>query len=165
MNRHYKRKLERLEKEIEKANKSENYILWIKLLKERNALVKELTEVQRVEIPMTLKNALKDYSPEERRELTTQIIMVVAIADILKTSTQDIEDKFREFGISSISICNQLRKISNSLADVIETIEKVNNEFFTQRYIEVVDDIEEHVNNTLKNYIFDEIHKINNPKK
>lgn len=165
MNRHYTRKLERLEKEIEKANKSENYILWIKLLRERNALVKELTKVQRVEIPTTLKNALKDYSPEDRRELTTQIIMVVAIADILKTSTQATEDKFREFGISSVSICDQLRKISSNLADVIETIEKVNNEFFTQRYIEVVDDIEEHVNNTLKNYIFDEIHGIASPKK
>lgn len=156
MERELKRKLERLDRQIDEALRNRNYVRQMQLIRQR----KDLLTVKETEVRMTLKDAMAEYSVEDRREMTVEVITAVAVADMLNSVTIDVEERFKRFGITSVPMVEELRNVSKKLADVVRTIENVGNDVFTENYMDVVDNAEIHLMSTLKNYVRNELHKL-----
>lgn len=161
MNRAQERQLKRLEEKIEIAKRNGNYVQHLALLKERE----KLFEAKRVEIRQTLKDAMQDYTSDRRREMTKNIIVAVVMSDIMVSATMDIEECFRKYGMSSVPMLSDIRNICNKFKDVVSTINNVHNDLFMERYIEVADEVEEKVMETLKEYITESVMKMDLVKK
>ena len=161
MNRAQEKQLKRLEEKIEIAKRNGNYVQHLALLKERE----KLFEVKRVEARQSLKEAMRDYTPDKRREMTKNIIVAVVMSDIMVSATMDIEECFRKYGMSSVPMLSDIRNTCNKFRDVVSTIDKVHNDLFMERYIEVADEVEEKVMETLKKYITESIMKMDLVKK
>lgn len=156
MERELRRKLERLDRQIDEARRNRNYIRQMQLIRQRQ----DLLTVKETEVRMTLKDAMAEYSVEDRREMTVEVITAVAVADMLNSVAIDVEDKLRRFGISGVPMMEELRKVSKKLAEVVRTIENVGNGVFTENYMDVVDNAEIHLMATLKNYVRNELQKL-----
>ena len=161
MNRAQERKLKKLEEKIEIAKRNGNYVQHLVLLKERE----KLFEAKRVEIRQTLKDAMQDYTSDRRREMTKNIIVAVVMSDIMVSATMDIEECFRKYGMSSVPMLSDIRNTCNKFKDVVATINNVHNDLFTERYMEVADEVEEKVMGTLKEYITESVMKMDLVKK
>lgn len=156
MNRTQERQLKRLKEKIDIAKRNNNYVQYLALLKERE----KLFAVERVEVRQTLKDAMQDYTPEKRREMTKNIIVAVVMSDIMVSATMDIEERFRKYGMSSVPMLSDIRDTCNKFKKVVATINNVHNDLFMDRYIEVADEIEEKVMKTLKEYITESVMKM-----
>lgn len=156
MNRTQERQLKRLQEKIDIAKRNNNYVQYLALLKERE----KLFAVERVEVRQTLKDAMQDYTPEKRREMTKNIIVAVVMSDIMVSAMMDIEERFRKYGMSSVPMLSDIRDTCNKFKKVVATINNVHNDLFMDRYIEVADEIEEKVMKTLKEYITESVMKI-----
>lgn len=161
MNRAQERKLKKLEEKIEIAKRNGNYVQHLALLKERE----KLFEAKRVEVRQSLKDAMQDYTSDKRREMTKNIIVAVVMSDIMVSATMDIEECFRKYGMSSVPMLSDIRNICNKFKDVVATINNVHNDLFTERYMEVADEVEEKVMGTLKEYITESVMKMDLVKK
>ena len=161
MNRTQERQLKRLQEKIDIAKRNNNYVQYLALLKERE----KLFAVERVEVRQTLKDAMQDYTPEKRREMTKNIIVAVVMSDIMVSATMDIEERFRKYGMSSVPMLSDIRDTCNKFKKVVATINNVHNDLFMDRYIEVADEIEEKVMETLKEYITESVMKMDLVKK
>lgn len=161
MNRAQERQLKRLEEKIEIAKRNGNYVQHLCLLKERE----KLFATERVEVRQTLKDAMQDYTPDKRREMTKNIIVAVVMSDIMVSATMDIEESFRKYGMSSVPMLSDIREYCNKFKDVVATINNVHNDLFMERYIEVADEVEEKVMETLKEYITESVMKMDLVKK
>lgn len=161
MNRAQERQLKRLEEKIEIAKRNGNYVQHLHLLKERE----KLFAVERVEVRQTLKDAMQDYTTDKRREMTKNIIVAVVMSDIMVSATMDIEESFRKYGMSSVPMLSDIRDTCNKFKDVVATINNVHNDLFMERYIEVADEVEEKVMETLKEYITESVMKMDLVKK
>lgn len=161
MNRAQERQLKKLEEKIEIAKRNGNYVQHLALLKERE----KLFEAKRVEVRQSLKDAMQDYTSDRRREMTKNIIVAVVMSDIMVSATMDIEECFRKYGMSSVPMLSDIRNICNKFKDVVATINNVHNDLFTERYMEVADEVEEKVMKTLKEYITESVMKIDLVKK
>ena len=161
MNRAQERKLKKLEEKIEIAKRNGNYVQHLVLLKERE----KLFEAKRVEVRQSLKDAMQDYTPDKRREMTKNIIVAVVMSDIMVSATMDIEECFRKYGMSSVPMLSDIRNTCNKFKDVVATINNVHNDLFTERYMEVADEVEEKVMGTLKEYITESVMKMDLVKK
>ena len=156
MNRTQERQLKRLQEKIDIAKRNNNYVQYLALLKERE----KLFAVERVEVRQTLKDAMQDYIPEKRREMTKNIIVAVVMSDIMVSATMDIEERFRKYGMSSVPMLSDIRDTCNKFKKVVATINNVHNDLFMDRYIEVADEVEEKVMETLKEYITESVMKM-----
>ena len=156
MNRTQERQLKKLQEKIDIAKRNNNYVQYLALLKERE----KLFSVERVEVRQTLKDAMQDYTPEKRREMTKNIIVAVVMSDIMVSATMDIEERFRKYGMSSVPMLSDIRDTCNKFKKVVATINNVHNDLFMDRYIEVADEIEEKVMKTLKEYITESVMKM-----
>lgn len=156
MNRTQERQLKRLQEKIDIAKRNNNYVQYLALLKERE----KLFAVERVEVRQTLKDAMQDYTPEKRREMTKNIIVAVVMSDIMVSATMDIEERFRKYGMSSVPMLSDIRDTCNKFKKVVATINNVHNDLFMDRYIEVADEVEEKVMETLKEYITESVMKM-----
>lgn len=161
MNRAQERQLKKLEEKIEIAKRNGNYVQHLALLKERE----KLFEAKRVEVRQSLKDAMQDYTSDKRREMTKNIIVAVVMSDIMVSATMDIEECFRKYGMSSVPMLSDIRNTCNKFKDVVATINNVHNDLFTERYMEVADEVEEKVMKTLKEYITESVMKIDLVKK
>ena len=161
MNRTQERQLKKLQEKIDIAKRNNNYVQYLALLKERE----KLFAVERVEVRQTLKDAMQDYTPEKRREMTKNIIVAVVMSDIMVSATMDIEERFRKYGMSSVPMLSDIRDTCNKFKKVVATINNVHNDLFMDRYIEVADEIEEKVMDTLKEYITESVMKMDLVKK
>lgn len=161
MNRAQERQLKRLQEKIEIAKRNGNYVQHLRLLEERE----KLFATERVEVRQTLKDAMQDYTPDKRREMTKNIIVAVVMSDIMVSATMDIEDCFKKYGMSSVPMLSDIRNTCNKFKDVVATINNVHNDLFMERYIEVADEIEEKVMKTLKEYITESVMKMDLVKK
>lgn len=103
---------------------------------------------------------MQDYTPEKRREMTKNIIVAVVMSDIMVSATMDIEERFRKYGMSSVPMLSDIRDTCNKFKKVVATINNVHNDLFMDRYIEVADEIEEKVMETLKEYITESVMKM-----
>lgn len=156
MNRTQERQLKRLQEKIDIAKRNNNYVQYLALLKERE----KLFAVERVEVRQTLKDAMQDYTPEKRREMTKNIIVAVVMSDIMVSATMDIEERFRKYGMSSVPMLSDIRDTCNKFKKVVATINNVHNDLFMDRYIEVADEVEEKVMETMKEYITESVMKM-----
>lgn len=161
MNRTQERQLKKLQEKIDIAKRNNNYVQYLALLKERE----KLFAVERVEVRQTLKDAMQDYTPDKRREMTKNIIVAVVMSDIMVSATMDIEESFRKYGMSSVPMLSDIRDTCNKFKDVVATINNVHNDLFMERYIEVADEVEEKVMETLKEYITESVMKMDLVKK
>lgn len=161
MNRTQERQLKKLQEKIDIAKRNNNYVQYLALLKERE----KLFAVERVEVRQTLKDAMQDYTPEKRREMTKNIIVAVVMSDIMVSATMDIEERFRKYGMSSVPMLSDIRDTCNKFKKVVATINNVHNDLFMDRYIEVADEVEEKVMDTLKEYITESVMKMDLVKK
>lgn len=146
----------KLDKKIAEAKRTGQFIQALRLSQEREKLV----DLKIVSTRVTLKEAFDKQSREQRMEMTTQVIIAVAISDILVSATMDIEQKFRQFGISGIPMMKEIRGITKQLANVVHTIDAPGVNILSETYIDVADRVEEKVMDTLKEYIYDEMHKV-----
>ena len=156
MNRSQERQLKKLEEKIEIAKRNGNYVQHLALLKERE----KLFEAKRVEVRQSLKDAMQDYTSDRRREMTKNIIVAVVMSDIMVSATMDIEERFRKYGLSSVPMLSDIRDTCNKFKKVVATINNVHNDLFMDRYIEVADEVEEKVMETLKEYITESVMKM-----
>ena len=111
-----------------------------------------LTRSELVKVRTTLLDCIRDHTPEERREVTTRIIYAIAIADILGSAIGDVEFYMRDkFGIVEISLMDDLRKAVALLQRAVKSIDDVGSEFFSENYMNIVDELEMKYEATLKN--------------
>lgn len=150
-----KRELERLQSQLNRAMDKRNYIEQMKLRKKIDELMNEERSSQQT----TLFQALKDYTPEKRREMTVRMITAVSISDMLLSATLDIESSFRDLGIIDVPVLREVKDISNRCRKIVSTISKVHNTFLDEHYCDVTDEIEAKVVPMLKNYIMNEMYK------
>lgn len=150
-----KQKLAEIDEEIFRARKSYNYVGVLRLMDKRKAILDAEIKSEQT----TLFEVIKDYSPEERRKMTLNMITAVVGSDILLSTVIDIEEKFKELGIIEVPVLSNIKKITKELRNVVSTIHNVHNDFLDENYCEVCDSIEEKYSLTLKNYIFNEVQK------
>ena len=149
------RELERLQTKLQDAIKKGHYIEQMKIKAQIDELLNEEKRLQQT----TLFQALKDYTPEKRREMTVKMITAVSMSDMLLSATLDIEDSFRKLGIIEIPVLNEVKDISKRCRKVVSTINVVHNSFLDEHYCDVTDEIEAKVVPMLKNYIMNEMNK------
>lgn len=149
------RKLEQLQAKLQVAILKSNYIEQMKIKAQINELVNEEKRSQQT----TLFQALKDYTPEKRREMTVKMITAVSMSDMLLSATLDIENAFCKLGIIDVPILKEIKDVSNRCRKVVSTINSVHNSFLNEHYCEVTDEIEAKVLPMLKSYIMNEMNK------
>lgn len=149
-----KRKIAEIDEEIVRARKSYNYVGVLRLEDKKRAILDAAIKSEQT----TLLEVIKDYSPEERRKMTLNMITAVVGSDILLSTV--IEEKFKELGIIEVPVLSNIKKITKELRNVVSTIHNVHNDFLDENYCEVCDSIEEKYSLTLKNYIFNEVQKL-----
>ena len=155
MNPNKMRELERLQLQLQKAIDQRKYIGQMRI----RAKIEELMNEDKRSQQTTLFQALKDYTPEKRREMTVRMITAVSISDMLLSATLDIESSFRDLGIIDVPILREVKDISNRCRKIVSTISKVHNTFLDEHYCDVTDEIEAKVVPMLKNYIMNEMYK------
>lgn len=151
-----KRKIAEIDEEIIRAKKSHNYVDALRLINKRKTILDAEIKSEQT----TLLEVIKDYSSEERREMTLNMITAVVGSDILLSTVIDIEEKFKELGIIEVPVLSNIKKITRELRNIISTIHNVHNDFLDENYCEVCDSIEEKYSLTLKNYIFNEVQEL-----
>lgn len=155
MDRQLQKQIARIDEKIAKAKASNNLFKVIQLTKERNKLL----EPQVIEQRMTLKQALKSYSQEERNKATAEVIYTVATADLLYSATMTVEETLRKkFGIG-LPMLEEMRDIVKRLWGIVKTIDAVGNEIFSCSYADIVTEVETKYEATMMNYIRNEIMK------
>ena len=123
-----KRKLAEIDKEITMAKNSYNYVGAMQLIAKRKAILDAEIKSEQT----TLLEVIKDYSPEERRKMTLNMITAVVGSDILLSTVIDIEEKFKELGIIEVPVLSNIKKITKELRNVVSTIHNVHNDFLTK---------------------------------
>lgn len=103
-----KRKLAEIDKEIVMAKNSYNYVGAMQLIAKRKAILDAEIKSEQT----TLLEVIKDYSPEERRKMTLNMITAVVGSDILLSTVIDIEEKFKELGIIEVPVLSNIKKIT-----------------------------------------------------
>lgn len=142
------RKIAELNEKIREATKRFDYARVAKYKKE----LAELNRLEVVKIRTTLLDCIRNQTPEERREVTTRIIYAIAIADILGSAIGDVEFYMRDkFGITEISLMEQLKQAVKLLQAAVKSIDDVGSEFFSENYMNIVDELEIQYEATLKN--------------
>lgn len=149
------RELKRLQTKLQDTIEKGHYIEQMKIKAQIDVLLNEEKRLQQT----TLFQALKDYTPEKRREMTVKMITAVSMSDMLLSATLDIEDSFRKLGIIEIPVLNEVKDISKRCRKVVSTINVVHNSFLDEHYCDVTDEIEAKVVPMLKNYIMNEMNK------
>lgn len=149
------RELKCLQTKLQDAMQKRNYIEQMKIKAQIDELVNEEKRSQQT----TLFQALKDYTPEKRREMTVKMITAVSMSDMLLSATLDIEDAFRKLGIIEVPVLNEVKDISKRCRKIVSTINAVHNSFLDEHYCDVTDEIEAKVVPMLKNYIMNEMNK------
>lgn len=156
MNRQQLRELKRLDEKISKAKTNNDIMRLSRLMAEREKLL----SADKKELKMTLKDAMVDYSVEDRREMTVDIVCAVAIADMLWGVTLELNDKFKKkLNLKDTPILTELQEICDRLKRLVKTIDNVNNEVFSTRYMEIVDEIETELNADYKESVFKKFYK------
>lgn len=131
--------IKRLQDKIHFCQRRGDFVGVIQHQKELNKLV----EVEQVKIRSTLLDCIKEQSEEERREITTRVIYAIAIGDILLSAIGDVESYMRsKFGITDISTMDALRKSIALLQNAVKSIDNVGSSFFSENYMNIVDEIE-----------------------
>lgn len=160
MNRQQRKALERIDEKIAKAKASNNLFKVMQLTQER----KKLLEPQIVEQRLTLREALSNYTQEERNQATSEVIYAVATADLLYSATMTVEETLRKkFGIG-LPMLDEMRDIVKRLSKLVATIDKVGNEMFSYSYADIVTEVETKYEATMLNYIHNKIIKYTNDK-
>ena len=149
------RELKRLQTKLQDAIEKCHYIEQMKIKAQINELVNDEKRSQQT----TLFQALKDYTPDKRREMTVKMITAVSMSDMLLSATLDIEDAFRKLGIIDVPVLNEVKDISKRCRKIVSTINAVHNSFLDEHYCDVTDEIEAKVVPMLKNYIMNEMNK------
>lgn len=155
MKREQQRKIEKLDKKIAEAIRQKNFVRQMELTNERNKLLKP----QIIKTRVTLKDMMSNYSPEDKIEMTIQVIIAVVISDILLSATMDVESKMKKFGISGVPMMSDLREVCKKLSNTVRTIDAVGSRIFSENYMEVADEVEMKVLNMVKNFVSNELHK------
>lgn len=160
MNRQQRKAIERIDEKIAKAKASNNIFKIMQLTQERNKLL----ESQVIEQRLTLREALSNYTQEERNQATAEVIYAVATADLLYSATMTVEETLRKkFGIG-LPMLDEMRDIVKRLKDIVVTIDKVGSEMFSYSYADIVTEVETKYEATMLNYIRNEIMKYTNNK-
>lgn len=155
------KEIKQLEKKIVEATLKGDYMAQFKYKGKLNAILKAEQEHTRT----TLLDCIADRTPEERREATTRVIYAIATADLLYGATMDVEEYLRkEFGIVDIPIMEHLRDIVKQLHKVVKSIDDVGSGIFSDRYMEIVDEIETKYDATMRNYILNRLLKASKQK-
>lgn len=161
MTKEQKRALRRIDDKIDKAKAARNMVKVMQLAAER----RQILEQRRTEERMTMQEALKDYTPKERHEATTEVIYAVATADILYGAVMDVESRMRnKYGIDELPICKRLKQLVQELHNIVKTIDDTGSDYFSSYYADVVYEIETKYEMTLKNFIYNEIQKAENKR-
>lgn len=146
--------LRKIDEAIAKAYRKGDLITMTRLRQDRERMVAEFGEEQRV----TLKKAMDGYTREEKDEATAMIVYCVATADILYGITQDIESQFRRrFGLDALPMLKDMRDIVDRLSKIVKTIDDVKSPIFSEKYADMVEAVELKYASTMKNFIYREV--------
>lgn len=116
---------------------------------------KELEAMQREEddgLYKSLSQCMGNITTDEKMEVTMRLISVVAIADILSGAIGDLKTYMRDrFNIRDIKLVNELEKAFEILQNCVGSIDRVGKEFFSNNYMDIVEELETMYGATLKN--------------
>lgn len=140
----------KLDKKIAEAAAKGNFAKQAMYMKERADLDKK----QLVKLKSSLAECMSDYSDEERREATVEVVYTIAIADILSGAIMDVLELLKKrFDIADIPMLVEMNKIAKYYQKVVKNIDDIGSEIFSNKYMEMVDQVETMCNVTLKNSI------------
>lgn len=140
----------KLDKKIAEAAAKGDFIRQIRFMKEKQELDKKHIE----EVKSSLASCLSDYTDQERREATVEIVYTIALADILSGAIMDVLGLFKKrFDIDEVPMLKKMAQTAKTYQEVVKTIDDIGSEIFSNKYMDIVDEVEMMCNATLKNSI------------
>lgn len=116
---------------------------------------KELNAMQQAEddgLYKSLSQCMGNITPDEKIETTMRLISVVALADILNGAIGDLKAYMRDkFKIRDIKLINELEQAFKILQNAVGSIDRVGKEFFSENYMNIVDELETMYGATMRN--------------
>lgn len=148
--------LQRMEKGLLKAREKGDMLTVVRIKQD----IDRIHEMRLAQERLTMKEALKDYNREDLNEATAMVIYAIVTADILCGATMDLEEVMRKrFDIDGLPVFDKLRNITAELQKVVRTIDNVGSGVLSERYADMVSEIETRYSATMKNYIYNEVMK------
>lgn len=150
-----KKKRKLLEK-IHDCARRRDFLGEVKYCKELALIEKEERDREK----HTIFDCISDRTVEERREVTTRLIYAIALGDMLNNAVMEVEKYFRvNFGIGHTPMLVRLRNLSRQLQEIVKTIDDVGSGVFSERYMDVVDEIEMKFDASLRTYALNRLLK------
>lgn len=141
-------KIQQLKEKIHFCQRRADFVGVVKYTKELNAM----QQAEDDGLYKSLSQCMGNITTEEKMEVTMRLISVVAIADILSGAIGDLKTYMRDrFNIRDIKLVNELEKAFGILQNCVGSIDRVGKEFFSNNYMEIVDELETMYGATLKN--------------
>lgn len=140
--------INRLKDKIHFCQRRADFVGVVKYTKELNAMLQEEDDAQYKSLSECMGNITRD----EKLEVTLRLISVVAIADILSGEIGDLKTYMRDrFNIRDIKLVNQLEEAFRILQNAVASIDRVGKDFFSEGYMNIVDELETMYGATLRN--------------
>ena len=143
------RKIAKLEMKARMADSRREYI---KALSYRKEIQKLLTP-QLVRQRVSLQEATKSCSREDKDKFVLLMIESVVICDLLNEVVMEVEAQMKTIGIVNVDMLNEMRSVSKRLSSFVKTIDDIHDDTFSDNYMEMVDVIEQNTLPKLKEYI------------
>lgn len=144
-----KRKIAKLEAKARMADSRREYIKALSYRKEIQKLITPALVRQKV----SLQEATKSCSREDKDKFVLLMIESVVICDLLNEVVMEVEAQMKTIGIVNVDMLNEMRSVSKRLSSFVKTIDDIHDDTFSDNYMEMVDVIEQNTLPKLKEYI------------
>ena len=144
-----KRKIAKLEAKARMADSRREYIKALSYRKEIQKLITPALVRQKV----SLQEATKSCSREDKDKFVLLMIESVVICDLLNEVVMEVEAQMKTIGIVNVDMLSEMRNVSKRLSSFVKTIDDIHDDTFSDNYMEMVDVIEQNTLPKLKEYI------------
>lgn len=142
------RKIAELQAKIREATLKWDYVSATKYKKELAKIKQSEDDDNR----RKLSEHMSNFAPDAKLEATLRLISVVVHGDILSNAIGDFKMYMRDkFGVYDISIIEDMEKAFKILQNAVASIDRVGKDFFSENYMNIVDELETMYGATLRN--------------
>lgn len=132
-------KIRLLKEKIHFCQRRNDFVGVVKYTNELNAMQQEEDDTNRKRLSVCMGNATTD----EKLETTLRLISVIVLGDILSGAIGDFKAYMRDkFNIYDISVIEDMEKAFKILQNAVASIDRVGKEFFSDNYMNIVDELE-----------------------
>lgn len=140
--------IRQLKDKISFCQRRADFVGVIKYTKELNAMQQEDDD----SLYKSLSECMGNITRDEKLEVTMRLISVVALGDILSGAIGDFKAYMRDkYNVCDINIIDDMDRAFKVLQHAVGSIDRVGKEFFSENYMNIVDELETQFGATLRN--------------